>query len=114
MSEPIHKAPSFTEFLTELSHGQVEAQLTQELAELVEAVEGTGKIGTLTLKIHVKKEGSVAAVACESSVKKPKDPMHGTILHFGQNGALLREDPRQMKLKNLEPPKLHTINKEEN
>ncbi len=109
MSEPVTDHPSFSEFITDLSHGQVEQRLTQELAELVEAVEGTGKIGTLTLKIHVKREGSVAAVVCESSMKKPKDPMHGTIMHFGNNGALLREDPRQLKLKNLDQPKLRTV-----
>lgn len=112
MTQPVHEHPSFSEFITELSHGQVEQRLTEELAELTTAVEETGKVGTLTIKIHIKKEGSVAAVACESDMKKPKHPIHGSILHFGQNGALLREDPRQMKLKNLDPPKVRVLNQD--
>ena len=115
MSEPIHATTTITQLISELHHGEIEQRLTSELAELVEAVQETGKLGTLTIKLHVKKEGSVAAVLIDSSLKKPKHPFHGSIMHFGQNGALLSEDPRQLKLKlkNVEPVKLRSLGGDE-
>ena len=51
----------------------------------------------------------MAAVGVEVKSKVPKHPLHGTLFHVGENGELLREDPRQLKMKGLEKPPLKTV-----
>lgn len=100
--KPLHEHPSFSEFITDLDHGKIDQTLTAKLAELVAAVEDNHKKGKLTLTIHVKPENKMAQVSVEYKLDKPQPPLHGTLFHIGLKGALLREDPRQMKLKNLD------------
>lgn len=106
----IHSTPDFAEFLTDLAQGKVNAKLTEKLAEVAEAVEKTGKQGEVNVKFVVKKEGEVATVGCEVKVKVPDHPLLATMFHFGENGALLREDPRQTNLfKDIAKPALKTV-----
>ncbi len=51
----------------------------------------------------------MATVSVVVKEKIPKYPLHATLFHFGANGELLRQDPRQMQLKNLTKPKLRTV-----
>lgn len=99
----VHEAPDFATVVTDLADGTVNQRLSEKLAELVMAVEETGKSGTMTVKIGVKKEGTMAIVGVECTTKIPEHPMHGTLFHLGRAGALLRDDPRQLPLRNLSP-----------
>lgn len=104
-----YEAPDFAEFITDLAHGDINQKLTEALAQITTAVEDTGKVGELTLKLHVKKEAKMAAVSVDFKVKVPSHPLRGTLFYIGANGELLREDPRQMSLKGLDKPKLKTV-----
>lgn len=109
----IHEAQDFSEFVTNLADGRVNQRLTTTLAKVCEKVEETGLVGELTVKFIVKKESGRALVAVDIKEKVPKHPEHSTLFYFG-NDCLLREDPKQLKLKGLDVPKLRTVkNKDE-
>ena len=104
-----HEAPDFATFITDLDHGKINQHLTEILAAVVAAVEDTGKVGEVTLKITVKKEGKMAIIGVDVKGKEPKHPLHGTLFYIGENGELLRDDPRQLSLKNLDKPPLKAV-----
>lgn len=70
-----------------------------QLTELVKAVDSTGKPGTLTITIKVRKAtaGSLA-VTSKVEVKTPPAPPVETLLFPTVEGDLLTEDPNQRKL----------------
>ena len=105
-SKPLHAHPSFSELVTDLADGQVDQHLTSELSRIAEAVHDTGKVGELTVKLKLKRERGMVLVHVESNAKLPQEALHATLFHVGLNGALLREDPRQQKLKNIDPPRM--------
>ena len=104
----LHEAPDFSEFVTDLAEGRVNQRLTETLAEVCEAVQETGLIGEVTVKFIIKKESNRALVAVEIKEKIPKLPEHATLFYFG-NVGLLREDPKQLKFKGLDAPRLKTV-----
>lgn len=106
---PPHPTPSFSEFVTDLDHGRIDQLATERLAEVVRAVEETGKVGELVIRFAVKLEGKMAVVGCEIKSKVPEHPLHGTLFYVGGNGELLRDDPRQMPLKGLEAPRMRSV-----
>lgn len=101
-------ARDILDILEELDHGQVTQRLSEKLAEVVAAVEETGKSGSITLKITVKKEGVHAMVGCDVKVTTPEHPTHGTLFWFA-GGALLRENPKQLKLSELPKPPMKMV-----
>lgn len=104
------ESQDFAKLLTEIDYGNVNLKLGKKMGELIRAVNDVGKSGSLTVTLHVKKEGNVAVVAAECKSKVPEHPMNGSIFYFGEDGSTLhREDPRQLKLKNLDAPKLKTV-----
>ncbi len=104
-----HAAPDFAAFVTDLHYGEINQKLTDRLAEVVRAVENTGRSGELTVKFSVKKEGEMAIIGVDIKAKAPEHPLHGTLFYMGGNGELLREDPRQLTLKNLDKPPMKTV-----
>lgn len=90
-----YETPDFAEFVTDLDHGKINQHLTEQLAKVVAAVEDTGKQGELIIRLLVKKEGKMAVVGVEIKAKAPQHPLHGTLFYIGDNGELLREDPRR-------------------
>ena len=101
----LHEAPDFSEFITDLVNGEVNQKLTATMAEVVGAVCETGLNGEVTLKLQIKKESGRAMVGVEIKKKVPEHPVHGTLFFFGNNG-LVRDDPKQMKFKGLDAPKI--------
>lgn len=100
-----YEAPDFAQFITDLDHGKINQKLTDAMAKVADAVAETSLVGKLTVELTIRKEGAMATVAVVIKEKIPKYPLHSTLFHFGANGELLRDDPRQMKLKNLATPK---------
>lgn len=92
----------FADTLRDLRRGTVVTELEEGLAEVVRAVEETGKAGKLTLTLTVKpiSIGSVgtATVAIHDDVKAtlPRE-RPGTVM-FAADGVLTRNDPRQPEL----------------
>lgn len=105
----VNKTTDLTELLTDLDYGKVHQRLSEELSELVGAVEEFGKPGEMMIKLKVRPEGQMALVSVESTVKAPKEPFNASMFYYGENGSLHREDPRQMNLRGLEPPKLASV-----
>jgi hypothetical protein len=71
----------------------------ERLSELVLAVDQTGKAGSITIKISLRKATAGAlAVAGKIEVKKPMEPPIEALMFPTPEGNLLTEDPRQQKL----------------
>lgn len=96
-----------TDLLEELDNGRVLERLSEEVREITEAVVETGETGALTIKLSISREAHHAVVDVSSVPKVPKHPMHGTLMFFDGKGGLTREDPRQLKLRNLNEPRVH-------
>lgn len=53
------KITPFVEWLEQYKKGEVDGELTHELRTLIEAVQDTGKPGTITLTLKVSRKGGV-------------------------------------------------------
>lgn len=91
---------SLTKTLNQLREGRFMSLVDSELSRVVEAVEETGKSGSITLTINVKTTGGRKALVVTGDVKSkvPAPPIEGTLMFSGPDGQLLTEDPRQTKL----------------
>lgn len=93
MSKPI------TDTLRHLGAGCLMDDAAEALSGLVLAVDNTGKAGTLTIKISLRKATAGAlAVTGAVTVKKPAEPPIESLMFPTPEGNLLTEDPRQQKL----------------
>lgn len=96
-----HRPDLFMNTLNTMDFGVTPNELSDDLAELLRAVQDTGKQGTLTLKLTVKPEslatGQVAIIA-DTSLKAPQMPRDKAFMFMTPDGNLQREDPRQKKL----------------
>jgi len=99
------RARDFTEWLVDLDHGRVVQRLSEKLMVLGSAVQETGLAGTITIKIKLEKEGEMAKADVQVKAEIPEHPMHGSLFFFGKMGSLHRDDPRQLQLRDLAPPK---------
>ena len=94
----------FNEWLRDQRTGALNVELGEGLNKLVEAVETTGKAGTLTLKLTVKPAGKDTAGAMVVSdlvtLKSPES--HPEFFYFvDEDGNLTRSNPRQLPMTGL-------------
>lgn len=100
---------SFTDFarlVTSVGSGDLNAALSAKLNELVRRVQETHKGGKVTLTLEVKPAGDIGmmvSVTGRIASKMPELTQAGSILYTKDDGTLHQEDPRQLKLKTLEP-----------
>lgn len=88
-----------TDTLRHLGAGVTLDEASEALADLVKRVDETGKPGSLTLKINLRRATAGAlAVTSDLTVKKPPEPKVETLLFPTVEGNLMTEDPRQGKL----------------
>ncbi|MGK8889942.1 MULTISPECIES: hypothetical protein [Burkholderia] len=89
-----------TDTLRHIGGGTLMDQASDKLAELVNAVDATGKGGTLTLVIGVKKatRGGAMLIVGKVAVKKPAEEPMEAMLFATPEGNLITDDPRQQKL----------------
>jgi hypothetical protein len=97
------KARSFLDTLTKLRYGECVENLTQEMHQLLCAVNRTGRAGSLTLKIHVKpvdKGPSVERIEMRDDIKlnMPKPERGATFLFLDGANNPSTQDPRQPQL----------------
>lgn len=85
--------------LRHLQGGTFLDEASDQLAELVSAVDATGKAGKITLEISVKKmsKGAMGVIG-KIKLSKPIEAPDATLMFATPEGALLTEDPRQQKL----------------
>jgi hypothetical protein len=100
MAKPIHINLNGVSIETE--DGEILPMLdlaSDKLAELVSAVTGTGKAGSLTIKVDLKPSTAGAlAVKGAVTIKKPQRLPREALLWPTPDGNLMAEDPRQTKL----------------
>lgn len=99
----------FSQQLAHMGKGVVDAELTEVLTGLVKAVKETGKKGSLTLKISMKREtGTEDMVRLSVDAIKtslPQNDRPPSIYWATYAGDLLRQDPEQRALELKEAPR---------
>ena len=85
--------------ISTLHAGLLAEDANDQLQDLVKAVDSTGKGGTLTITLSVRKATAGAlAVKGKVTAKMPAEPDLEALLFPTPEGNLLTEDPRQQKL----------------
>lgn len=85
--------------ISTLHAGSLAEDANDHLKALVSAVESTGKAGTITITLSVRKATAGAlAVKGKVTAKMPKEQDLEALLFPTPEGNLLTEDPRQQKL----------------
>lgn len=90
-----------TDVLRDIRRGRAVDQATRLLAEVVRAVDETGKPGELTLKLKIKPEkggGSQKTIVCECKAKKPEGDIPEAVFFSDPDGDLHRQDPAQSEM----------------
>jgi len=90
-----------TDVLRDVRRGRAVEQATRMTAEVVRAVDETGKPGELTIKIKVKPEkggGSQKTITCEVKSKKPEQDIPEAVFFSDPDGDLHRTDPAQSEM----------------
>lgn len=89
-----------TETLRHVRGGQLLDEASEKLAEIVKAVDITGKGGRLTIELQVKKLSRSGALEIIDKVtsKVPAESPITTMMYPTPEGNLITEDPRQQKL----------------
>lgn len=82
-----------------LLHGGVFIDTASDkLAELVKMVDETGKAGTLTISLALKKVGGALQIAADIKAKIPEPKPDTTLLWPTTEGNLVLDNPAQQKL----------------
>ena len=108
------------ETLEELRNGAALEELDQALRKVVDAVRTTGKMGKVSLTLHIKAAQMgerVATVIIEDRVQiaLPEPERGDTFLFATPGGGLSRRDPRQPELPGMtDPAKVVRMNPEAN
>jgi hypothetical protein len=90
-----------TDVLRDIRKGRVVDAASEELAELVKAVQETGKPGALNLKLTITPQGkgdNAVIVGADISVKLPRAPLPDALFFADIDGDLLRDDPTQSRM----------------
>lgn len=90
----------FTETLRHVRGGMLLDEASEKLAEIVKAVDITGKAGRITIELQVKKLSRSGALEIIDKItsKAPTEAPLTTMMYSTPEGNLITEDPRQQKL----------------
>lgn len=105
MSQNKKAIQPFDQTLRQINNGALIQDLTDELTEVIAAVQSTGKAGSLTLKLSFKPRGAAnTQIELIPSVRgsKPELERPISIFFINSDNGLQREDPAQMRLQGLE------------
>lgn len=92
-------ARPFADVLRELGGGNTYDELTARLAEVVDAVAATRKVGEISIKLKVKPNGEAGVIVADEIKTKVPEPARGeTVFFVTSGGSLVRQDPRQQDL----------------
>lgn len=90
----------FGDFLREQAQGRTHEELTQALYDVVNAVEATGKAGSLTLTLSIQPlkdtAGGVIKVTDKVKTSLPEFARPASIF-FADAGNLVRDNPNQLR-----------------
>lgn len=92
-----------TDVLRDIRKGRAVEQATRLLAEVVRAVDETGKPGSVTITLKVKPEkggGSQKTISCDVKHSKPEADIPEAVFFSDADGDLHRTDPSQTEMFN--------------
>lgn len=92
---------NFPDTFRDIRAGDAQREVEEKLTELVQAVDATGKTGSVTIKIVVAKTKNVKdamTVKADITAKIPQSENTGTIMFNTPEGQLQRQHPRQTDL----------------
>lgn len=90
-----------TDVLREIRRGRAVDHATDLLAEVVRAVDLTGKAGSLTITLKIKPEkggGSQKTISAEVKAKRPELDVPDAVFFSDDSGDLHRADPKQNEM----------------
>ncbi|TCB16103.1 hypothetical protein [Acinetobacter sp. ANC 5045] len=94
------KSTSFTQTLGNLRHGETLQEIDELLTDALQASEDTGKVSKVTVTLTIKPNGKgTYKIIDDIKSTLPKFEREPTILFTDGDQQLVREDPRQQKLK---------------
>lgn len=103
---------AFSNYLQEFNDGCTHATLTMELGQLLQAVQDTGRAGSLTLVLKIApaqkaNSGHVDKVVINATTKlaPPKTDPPSDFFYLTDEGELTRLHPKQQSLELREAPK---------
>ena len=111
----------FSQQIAHLAKGTLDAELTEELTELVKQINENHKGGTITLTLKLKptivgQDVAYIQIDADIAVKHPKPQRLASHLFPTYDGDLLRQDPdqRELDLKSIDtaPPIPRNIDQE--
>ena len=101
----------FMDLIREHRRGLTHDDLTEELKELVAAVDEQKRAGslTITIKLNPRAKGEGIDVSFAINSKPPKEEAGSSIFFVTPGNELVREDPRQanMELREIGPAGAH-------
>ncbi len=98
------KRTPFSQQISHIARGSLDDTLTDELSELVKAINDTRRGGEISLKLKLKPKvganGEVVMIDIqpEYQMKPPAMPILGATMYPTYDGDLLRSDPDQAEL----------------
>ncbi len=95
------EAPEYFSTFLASNLRKVDVELAEKLAELVAAVEETGKGGSLSVKFELKpldKNGSAVTISATPTLAKPRPARDVSIAYIGRGHSLTRNDPTAVSL----------------
>ncbi|MCW2485965.1 hypothetical protein J5069_08660 [Candidatus Symbiopectobacterium sp. NZEC127] len=97
-----NKCTPFSQQLAYINKGTLDAELTETLAMIIQAVRETRKKGSVTLVLSVEmlntRTDDQMKVTPDIKFNKPKLDLADTVMFSTADGDLLRDDPDQMKM----------------
>jgi FPC/CPF motif-containing protein YcgG len=94
------KQTSFCQTLGNLQHGYALQELDQLLTEALQASQDTGKVSKVSVTLTIKPNGAgTYKITDDIKSTLPKFEKEATLLFTDGEQQLVREDPRQQKLK---------------
>jgi hypothetical protein len=90
-----------TDIMREIRKGRAVDLASQMLAEVVRAVDETGKPGTITIKVSIKPEkggGNQKTLTMTTESKVPRPDVPDAIFFSDEAGDLHRSDPQQKEM----------------
>lgn len=106
-SELIDSGAYFSQVLTNISFGDAAASASNQLADLVKAVQEHEREGVLTVVLTVKprgKDSGQVEVSAKITSKAPVPDIAPSMFFTTKDGGLVRENPRQKKFPFADAP----------
>lgn len=89
---------NFNRTIQDIRDGQLLNALNDKLADVIAAVAETGKVGSLTLTLKIKANGSDALTISSDVKAKTPEAAVGDAIFFTDGQNLFRRNPRQADL----------------